>query len=119
MLYDRDCGFCVWSAGLIQSWDRNGRLRFVAIQSAAGGQLLDAVPEPRRLESWHLARSGDEVLSGGEAVAPLLRSLPHGAAIARLAETWPSATGRCYRFVAGRRTLFGRILRRLGRIPSD
>jgi predicted DCC family thiol-disulfide oxidoreductase YuxK len=110
VLYDEDCGFCKWCVNRILDWDRRRRLRPVAIQSEQGERLLDGMDEGRRLDSWHLALPSGEVVSAGAAFGPLAAMLPGGAPLARLAERFPGAVERGYRFVADHRDRFGRIV---------
>ena len=113
VLYDEDCGFCKWSLNKILAWDRRGVLRPVAIQSDEGQTLLTAagVPAAKRLESWHLARAEGDLRSGGAALAPLFGELPGGRPLAAVARAFPATTDRAYRFVAGHRSWFARVLR--------
>jgi len=117
VLFDADCGFCRWSAGVIENWDRRGRTRGLTIQSATGQNLLEDLDPEERMDSWHLALPDGNVYSAGAAAAPLLRLLPGGSPLAWLAERSPRLTENAYRFIANRRSFFGRVLRRLGRIP--
>jgi predicted DCC family thiol-disulfide oxidoreductase YuxK len=110
VLYDRDCGFCKWSLDKILAWDRRHRLRPVAIQSEEGQGLLAAISPERRLDSWHLVAEG-EVRSGGAAAPRLFAALPGGRPLAALLRTFPGATDRAYRWVAGHRDLLARALR--------
>ncbi|HKJ35816.1 MAG TPA: DCC1-like thiol-disulfide oxidoreductase family protein [Solirubrobacterales bacterium] len=111
VLYDSDCGFCKWSLNKILAWDRDRRLRPVAIQSEEGQRLLAPVPAERRLDSWHLALPGGRVESAGAGAPPLARRLPGGRPLALLFERFPRATERAYRAVAGRRATWARLLR--------
>jgi predicted DCC family thiol-disulfide oxidoreductase YuxK len=90
VLYDRDCGFCRWSADRILAWDRARRLRAVAIQSVEGARLLAALDPDARLGSWHL---------------------PGGQPLASLFAMFPGLTARAYTFVARHRALWARVLR--------
>jgi predicted DCC family thiol-disulfide oxidoreductase YuxK len=110
VLYDRDCGFCKWSLDKILAWDRNRRLRPVAIQSEEGERLLADVEPERRLDSWHLVEDG-EVRSAGAAAPRLFAALPGGRPLAALLRAFPGATERAYRWVAGHRDLMARLLR--------
>jgi predicted DCC family thiol-disulfide oxidoreductase YuxK len=110
VLYDDDCGFCKWSLDKILAWDRRDRLRAVAIQSPEGQELLASVPPDERLDSWHLVEPGGTVRSAGAGAAPLARVLPGGRPLGFLFERFPGTTERAYRFVAGRRSWFGRRL---------
>jgi hypothetical protein len=96
---------------LVLKWDRDGRL----------------VPVPAdNLDSWHLieprwsgivaknATNPDHregratVWSAGAAFSPLFRLLPGGAPLARLADRFPDAADRGYRWVADRRSALGK-----------
>jgi predicted DCC family thiol-disulfide oxidoreductase YuxK len=95
ILYDPDCGFCRVCVALVLRWDRHNRLRPVP------GEDLDA---------WRLVLPDGNVVSAGAAFSPLFKLLPGGAPLARLADRFPGAAERGYRFVADRRTAFGRLL---------
>lgn len=110
VFYDRDCTFCRWSVDKILAWDR-GRLKAVEIQSDEGQQLLATVPEPARLESWHLRTASGTLYSAGAAAAPLARLLPGGRPLSALFRAFPSITERAYRWVASHRNLLTRALR--------
>jgi predicted DCC family thiol-disulfide oxidoreductase YuxK len=110
IFFDRDCAFCRWSLDKILAWDR-GRLRPIEIQSEEGQRLLATIPEPVRLESWHLLTDSGELYSAGGAAAPLAGLLPGGRALSALFSTFPRATERCYRWIASHRDLLARLLR--------
>jgi predicted DCC family thiol-disulfide oxidoreductase YuxK len=110
VLYDRDCAFCRWSLDKVLAWDR-GRLRPVEIQSEEGQRLLAGIPEPARLESWHLVTPSGELRSAGAAAAPLAAMLPGGRPLAAAFRAFPRATERAYRWVASHRDLLTRLLR--------
>jgi predicted DCC family thiol-disulfide oxidoreductase YuxK len=110
VLYDRDCAFCKWSLDKILAWDRSNRLRAVAIQSEEGEQLLAAVDPQLRLDSWHLVSDG-KVFSAGAAAEPLARLLPWGRPLAAVFGAFPGLTERAYRYVAGHRDRWARLLR--------
>jgi branched-chain amino acid transport system substrate-binding protein len=111
LLYDRDCSFCKWCLNWIMRWDRGGRLRPVAIQSAEGEVLLADLAPEARLDSWHLVSPDGKLASGGAAAAPLARMLPGGRPLAFMFETFPGATERAYRWVADHRGTLARLLR--------
>jgi predicted DCC family thiol-disulfide oxidoreductase YuxK len=95
LLYDPDCGFCKLCVAVLLTWDRRGRLRPVP------GEELD---------SWQLALPDGTVRSAGAAFPPLLRLLPGGAPLAWLTGRFPGVTERAYRWVADRRSAFGRLI---------
>jgi predicted DCC family thiol-disulfide oxidoreductase YuxK len=111
VLYDADCGFCNWSLRRILAWDRRGRLRPIALQDPRADELLRGMDEDTKMASWHLVTRDGQVLSAGAAVPELLRLLPGGAPLARLAAVAPRATDRVYRWIAGHRSFFGSTLR--------
>lgn len=80
---------------MILKWDRDRRLRPVP------GQDLD---------SWQLVFPGGTVRGAGAAFSPLFRMLPGGTPLARLTDRFPGAAERGYRWVADRRSTFGRLL---------
>lgn len=110
VLYDRDCGFCRVSIGVLLAWDRNRRVRPVAIQSEEGQRLLADLTPDERLASAHAVDEEGRVRSGGAAAAAILPRLPGGRPFGRLAERAPSAAERSYRAVADRRSPLGRLL---------
>ena len=110
LLYDSDCGFCRWSLGKVLAWDRRGRVRPVSLQSKEAEKLLGGMPEDERMASWHLVRDDGEVRSAGAGIAPLLRLLPGGAPLAAVAARTPRAMERGYRFIAGHRSLWGKLV---------
>ena len=126
ILYDPDCGFCRVCVALVLKWDHSGRLRPVALTSSEGRELLAGMSEQDRMASWHLVEprwsgivpengtnpdhlgSRGRVSSAGAAFSPLFRLLPGGAPFARLADRFPNAADRGYRWVADRRSAFGK-----------
>ena len=92
------------------AWDRRGRLRPVALQDPEADRFLAGMGAEERMGSWHLVKSGGEVRSAGAAFEPLLRLLPGGAPLARLAARLPGPVERGYRFIADHRTPIGRRL---------
>jgi len=108
VLYDADCGFCRGSLALVLAWDRGRLLRPVALQSQAADELLRGMPADRQLASWHLAMPDGTVRSAGGAAAPLLRLLPGGAPLAKVADRFPAAVERAYGWVAAHRSALGR-----------
>jgi predicted DCC family thiol-disulfide oxidoreductase YuxK len=110
LLYDSDCGFCRWCLGKVLAWDRRHSLRPVAIQSDQADRLLTGVPEEERLASWHLVEGDGAVRSAGAAFPGLFRLLPGGAPLAALTSRAPRVTDRAYRWVAGNRSRWGRLI---------
>jgi predicted DCC family thiol-disulfide oxidoreductase YuxK len=107
VLYDRDCGFCRWSLGKLLAWDRDGRLRPVALQDDEADRLLAGMSEEERMRSWHLVTADGKVHSAGAAFEPLFELLPGGGPPAALVRRLPRATERVYRWIADNRDRFG------------
>jgi predicted DCC family thiol-disulfide oxidoreductase YuxK len=80
---------------VILKWDRASRL----------------LPVPGEdLDSWQLVFPDESVRGAGAAFSPLFRLLPGGAPLARLADRFPTTAERGYRWVADRRSTFGRLI---------
>jgi predicted DCC family thiol-disulfide oxidoreductase YuxK len=110
LLYDRDCGFCRWCLGKVLAWDRRRSLRPVAIQSEEADRLLAGLSEEERLASWHLVDREGTVCSAGAAFPGLFGLLPGAAPLAALTSRIPTATDRAYRWVAGNRSRWGKLV---------
>jgi predicted DCC family thiol-disulfide oxidoreductase YuxK len=110
ILYDSDCGFCRWSLAKLLRWDRRGSLRPLALQHPEAAALLPGMSEEERMASWHLVDADGEVRSGGAALPGLLRLLPGGGSPAALVARAPRLRDRGYRWVAGHRSWFGRLI---------
>ena len=108
LLYDGDCGFCRWSVGKVLAWDRNDRLRPVALRNPEAERLLPSMDASLMMSSWHLVTPDGRTHSGGAVADPLLRLLPGGKPLAAICQAFPSATERIYRLVARNRGRFGR-----------
>lgn len=110
LLYDAECGFCRWALRQVLRWDRAHRLRPCALQDPEAVRWLGDLPEEDRMGSWHLVSADGTRVSGGRAVAPLLRLLPGGRPLAVLAEAFPGLVERAYRWVARHRGRLGRLM---------
>ena len=91
VLYDHDCGFCRWSVGRLLAWDRAGRLRPLAIQSAEGRLLLGDLTAEQRLATAHAVDAAGRRTSGGDALAPVAAVLPGGSACSFSADLVPGS----------------------------
>jgi predicted DCC family thiol-disulfide oxidoreductase YuxK len=110
LLYDSDCGFCRWCLGKVLAWDRRRSIRPAAIESEAGERLLRGMPREQRLASWHLVGADGMARSAGEAFPELFRMLPGGSPLAGITSRMPRATNRAYRWVAGNRSRWGKLV---------
>jgi predicted DCC family thiol-disulfide oxidoreductase YuxK len=100
ILFDSGCGFCRRSVARILRWDRNGRLRPVALQDPEADSLLGGMDEERKMASWHLVAADGRVYSAGAAFPPLLRLLPGGWPLGAVVDAFPGLAERAYRHVA-------------------
>jgi len=96
-------------AGLLR-WDRQRRLRPVALQGPEAEALLADLTPEQRMASWHLIAPSGERRSAGDAIPPLLRQLPRGSAPAAGFRTAQPLTNRGYRWVAGHRIQLSRFV---------
>ena len=109
LLYDRDCGVCRTLLGAVLAWDRDQRLRPVALQSAEAASLLADMPAEQRMRSWHL-RGAHGLRSGGAAFPDLFSLLPGGAPLAALTARARGPSERAYRLVADNRSRLSRLV---------
>jgi predicted DCC family thiol-disulfide oxidoreductase YuxK len=119
VLYDHDCGFCRWSVGRLLAWDRAGGLRPLAIQSAEGQLLLADLTPEQRLATAHAVDAAGRRTSGGDALAAVAAVLPGGAPLAALGRRAPALARAGYRAVAGRRTLWGKLVSDAAKARAD
>ena len=110
VLYDADCGMCKWLLALLLRWDREARLRPLALQRAEADRLLADLALAERMASWHLVSPGGERRSGGAALPVLLRLLPAGRPAAAVLDRSPRLTERGYRWVADHRSQLSRLV---------
>src|SRR3989440_3637163 len=118
VLYDADCGMCKWLLALLLRWDREPRLRPVALQGAEAQRLLADLAPAERMASWHLVSPDGERRSGGAALPALLRLLPAGRPAAAVLDRSPRLTERGYRWVADHRSQLSRLVPAGGKHPA-
>jgi predicted DCC family thiol-disulfide oxidoreductase YuxK len=104
VLYDADCGFCIWLLAGLLRWDRGSRLEPIALQRGEADDLLADLTPAERMASWHLISPGGHRSSAGGALPPLLRLLPRGRAPAAAFARFPRLTDLGYRWVAEHRS---------------
>jgi predicted DCC family thiol-disulfide oxidoreductase YuxK len=120
VLYDADCGLCMWILAGLLRWDRARRLRPIALQRPEADGLLADLAAAQRMASWHLVSPTGARVSGGGALPPLLRLLPAGRAPAAAFARFPALTDRAYRWVADHRSQLSRwVPARLKRRAAD
>ena len=118
VLYDADCGVCLWTMAKVLAWDRRRRLRPLALQAPEADDLLGAMDDDRKMASWHLVSPRGDVDSAGRALIALLRLLPGGRPVAAPLVRFPDAADRLYFAVAERRSRLGRLVSRRARERS-
>lgn len=101
VLYDGDCGFCIWTVGVFLRLGPRGALQTRRTQDAL--DLLPGMSRETALRSFHVVETDGRVFSAGAGLARLFRQLPvltpFGMVLARL----PRFSEWLYRQVAGRR----------------
>jgi predicted DCC family thiol-disulfide oxidoreductase YuxK len=110
VLYDADCGVCIWLLNGLLRWDRAAHLQPIALQRSEANDLLWELAPAERMASWHLISPTGERRSGGAALAPLLRLLPAGRFAAAAFARFPRLTDRGYRWVAEHRSQLSRLV---------
>ena len=110
VLYDADCGFCIWAVDRLGARIEPGAVEMVPLQSPRADELLAGrIDETAKWESWHFVEPAGALYSGGAAVPRLLRHVRGGRTLGRLAARFPRVTAAAYRLVARHRGRLGRI----------
>ena len=89
LAYDADCGPCTRFKESVDFLDTHRRLRFVSLEEADSGGILDRVPQEVRHRSFHLVAPDGAVLSGAYAIPTLVSLLPTGGFASRLMASAP------------------------------
>jgi predicted DCC family thiol-disulfide oxidoreductase YuxK len=110
VVYDADCGFCMWLLAGLLRWDREARLRPLALQDPEAEGLLVGLAPSVRMASWHLISPSGARQSGGSALPELLALLPGGRIPAAGFERFPELTDRGYRWVADHRSRLSKLV---------
>jgi predicted DCC family thiol-disulfide oxidoreductase YuxK len=109
VFYDDDCGVCRALLGVVLSADLHHRLRPAALQSAEAGELLSDLSPEERMASWHLISPDGVRRSAGDALPTLASLLPGGRLPSAGLAVTPGLNRRGYEWVAGHRSLLGRL----------
>lgn len=120
LFYDGECKSCTLAARLILAADTGKRLRSATLDSPEADRYLGGLSRKERYGAFHLYLDGRRVLSGPDAIGPLLEILPPLRAAGRFLGRSERARGvstRLYRALAGQRALIGRFLPRVGPPP--
>ena len=119
VFYDEECGYCRWSVAQLLRFDRDQRLRLIAIQSPEGERSLADVAPELRLASAHLIDGDGQLFSGGDAAAPIAAALPSLAPAAPLLRRLSRPVNASYKLVAANREQFGRLVGSSARERAD
>ena len=109
LLYDADCGLCKFVVARVLELDRRHRLRPIALQSPRAVELLPAMTQEARMESFHLVDSSGRVHSAGDGLAELCPPLRRS----------PRVADQLYWLVAGNRDRLGKVIPGFARRQAD
>lgn len=116
VLFDRDCGFCNWTVRQLRGLDRERRLRYVSLQSAASvpdrPDLAQVAATYPLADSIHVVRPDGTVESRGRAMLAILDALP-GAWLLRPWTRFPGVSrlaDALYDPLAANRQILGRLV---------
>jgi len=110
LVYQGTCRFCCLVTSLVLEWDRDHRIRPVALETEEAAKLLASVPPDERARSWHLFDEEGVLFSAGDAFPELFALLPGGRGLAALSGVRPGLTAQAYAAVASSRSTIGRVL---------
>jgi predicted DCC family thiol-disulfide oxidoreductase YuxK len=110
VLYDGECGLCMWLLAILLRLDKRRRLRPAPLQGTEAERLLADLAPAERMASWHLISPAGARRSAGAALPALVRLLPCGGPPARALARMPHSTERGYRWVADHRAGLSRLL---------
>lgn len=72
LLYSGSCRFCRWAARVVATLDWSEQIALSPLATEEAAQLLAAVPESERTESWWLVRRDGTAVSGKNGGAVVL-----------------------------------------------
>jgi len=110
VLYDGECGLCMWLLAIVLRLDTSRRLRPAALQGVEAERLLADLPAAERMASWHLISPEGVRRSAGAALPALVDLLAFGSVPARALACLPWLNERGYRWVADHRTQLSRLV---------
>ncbi|EME22975.1 thiol-disulfide oxidoreductase DCC family protein [Rhodococcus triatomae] len=71
LLFDRDCGFCVWCAGWLERLDRRGRVTATPLQKPGAVEHFGVSMDEALEQAWALDASGRRYAGAGAVNAAL------------------------------------------------
>jgi predicted DCC family thiol-disulfide oxidoreductase YuxK len=111
LLYHGDCRFCRWAARVIAQLDRDEELAFLPLSVPEAISFLEPLPPEERFASWWLVSPTGTRVGHGKGARDLLHAMRLTRPLARALCLVPDVVlDACYRFVASRRALLGRLV---------
>jgi predicted DCC family thiol-disulfide oxidoreductase YuxK len=93
LAYDAACGPCSRFKAVVDFLDARGLIEFVSLRQADEAGALESVAPSMKYDSFHLIAPGKPVLSGADALLPLVGLLlPGGGAFSRVLEAIPGCS---------------------------
>jgi predicted DCC family thiol-disulfide oxidoreductase YuxK len=90
LAYDADCGPCSRFKAIVDFFDARGVIEFTSLKQAEEAGALGTIDSSLRYRSFHLVMSGQGVLSGADALLPLVKLLlPGGGVVSRALAATP------------------------------
>jgi len=117
ILYDAECGFCVWAVSVFLRLDRHRALATRPIQDCLDSLLQD-LPREEALASFHTWVPGGRRSSAGAALRTVLLSLPGLGLVGQMLGRSPRLAEAAYAAVALRRGLLARFVPERGKIAG-
>src|SRR2546430_11011595 len=108
VLYDGECGLCMWLLAILLRLDSERRLRPAALQGPEAERLLADLPAAERMASWHLISPQGVRRSAGAALPPLIRPVRFGRLPPGTLPRLPGVTEHGYRWGADHPTQLSR-----------
>ena len=103
VLYDGECAFCRWTAGLLRRWDRERNLRIRPYQATHEQPILADLLAGHALgRAAHVIDSAGRSATAGDAVLAIVALLPGGRRVASIIAAVPPsrlAVGLAYRVI--------------------
>ena len=71
LLFDKDCGFCVWCAGWLERLDRHGRVTATPLQKPGAVDHFGVTMDEALEQAWAIDASGQRFAGAGAINAAL------------------------------------------------
>ena len=117
VFYDEGCEICAALAAWLARYGRD--VDVAPIGSARGEHALADLSPAERYAAFHVVDGNGLRGSGGAALPTVLRAVPLGGLPAALATRFPRLSDGVYGYVAARRSVLSRVVRRASRGRAD